>query len=71
MQREGISTLYICGTPQEPFCLCLCECFAFFRFDRLIGEMRKELDFIVFGLDKVVDFMPMYLQGAMEKSEST
>jgi hypothetical protein len=43
----------------------------FFRFDRLIGEMRKELDFIVFGLDKVVDFMPTYLQGAMEKSEST
>lgn len=51
MQREGINTLYICGTPQEPFCLCLCECFAFFRFGRLIGEMRKELDFI--ALDSI------------------
>ena len=32
---------------------------------------EKRIDFIVFRLDKVVDFMPTYLQGAMEKSEST
>ena len=27
----------------------------FLSFDRLIGEMRKELGFIVFGLDKVFE----------------
>ena len=32
---------------------------------------EKRIGFIAFELDKVVDFMPTYLQGAMEKSEST
>ena len=70
MQREGISTLYIRGTPREPFCYVYVNAY-FLRFGRLIGEMRKEFDFIAFGLDKVVDFMTTHLQGAMEKSEST
>ena len=34
-------------------------------------EDEKNLILLFFRFDKVVDFMPTYLQGAMEKSEST
>ena len=40
MQREGISTLYIHGTPREPFHLIVCLSFEISV--RLIEEMRKE-----------------------------
>ena len=61
MQREGNSTLYICSTLQEPFCLVYVNALIL-SFGSLIGEMRKELGFyFIFGLDKVFDFMLTYL----------
>lgn len=50
MHREGISTLYIRGTPREPFCYVYVNA-CFLRFERLIREMRKELGFI--ALDSI------------------
>lgn len=40
MPREGISTLYIHGTPREPFHLIVCLSFEISV--RLIEEMRRE-----------------------------
>ena len=72
MQREGVRhplhPWYSTGTSLQ--CLCVSACVL--SFERLIGEMRKEFVFIVFlGSIKFVDFMPTYLQCAMEKSEPT
>jgi len=39
MQREGVSTLYIRGTPREPFHLIVC---LGLKRNRLIEEMREE-----------------------------
>ena len=51
MQREGVSTLYIHGTPREPFhsivCLGLFEISV-----RLIGWMRRE-DGLLFLLGSI------------------
>ena len=41
MQREGISTFYICSTLQEPFCLCLFEYFAFFALEFDWGDEKR------------------------------
>ena len=60
MQREGISTLYICSTLQEPFCLVYVNALLLSLLVFDWGD-EKRIVFIVFGLDKVVDFMPTYL----------
>lgn len=46
MQREGDSTLYIRGTPWEPFHLMVC---LGLKTNRLIEEMREECFLLFLG----------------------
>ena len=72
MQREGVRNplrpWYSTGTSLQIFvCKCLC-----YRLNVWIWGDEKRTVFICFlGSIKCVDFMPTYLQCAMEKSEPT
>jgi len=64
MQREGISTLYIHGTPREPFHLIVCLSFENKCSFDWIDEKRRL--FIIFGgFDRAVGSVPTYPRCAM------